>query len=142
MATLEQNKVHIFDIGRGALMEEVSSQLEKVAENLYDRNTPHKPTRKLTVELELSIDERREIVDVKAHTKTTLAPSKPVETRLTFGKERGGWGASEVSVHTPGQMSLDGSVEPPPALIAVGGGKTPEPAPESTHTEERIEENA
>ncbi len=130
MPDIRQEKVHLFDIANGALMEEVSVQLQRVQENLYDPNTPWKPTRKLTVELEMCIDEHREIVDVQAKTTVKLAPSKPVKTRLTFGKE----GARELSMHTPGQISLDGSVVPHPALIAVGGGKS-----KDTHTEERIE---
>lgn len=140
MATLEQNKVHIFDIGRGALMEEVSVQLEKVAENLYDPNTSHKPVRKLTVELEFSIDEHRELVNVSASTKIKTVPSKPVQTRLTFGKERNGWGATEITTQVPGQMGLDGLTEPAQPFIVVGHDKTV--ATENTPDTERKENHA
>ena len=121
MKTIEQKKVSILDIARGALGEEVNLQMAKVAENLLDPNTDHKPSRKLTITLEFKTDEDREISRVSATTTTKLAPSKAVSTQIAFGAdENGELCAVELSKAGVGQINLDGSEEPPSNVFRIG----------------------
>lgn len=121
MEAIEQRKVSILDLAKGALSEEVNVQLLKVAENLLDPNTDWKKTRKIQITLEFATDETREIHRVTASTTTKLIPSKPVSTQIAFGAdENGELCAVELSKTVAGQMNLDGQIEPPPAVFVVG----------------------
>lgn len=124
MDTLKQTKVPILDMAKGALAEEVSVQLGKVAENLLDPNTDYKKTRRLTVTLDFVTDESREITRVTATTAVKLVPSKPVSTQLTFGADKNGeLCAVELTKNHPGQMDLAGNVEPAAKVFAIGGNQ-------------------
>lgn len=121
MEAIKQSKVPILDMAKGALAEEVSVQLAKVAENLIDPNTDHKKARKLTINLEFFADEPREITRVVATTSVKLVPSKPVSTQIAFGPdENGELCAVELSKIQPGQVDFEGNVEPPAKIFAIG----------------------
>ncbi len=122
MQTIEQKKVPILDMAKGALAEEVSVQLLKVAENLLDPNTDYKKGRKLTINLEFFTDEPREITRVVATTSVKLVASKPVSTQLAFGAdENGELCAVELSKIPAGQINMSGGEEPPAKLFSIGG---------------------
>lgn len=121
METIEQRKVSILDLARGALSEEVNVQLQRVAENLLDPNTDWKKARKIQITLEFTTNETREIHHVVASTTTKLVSSKPVTTQIAFGSdENGELCAVELSKSVAGQMNLDGQIEPPATVFVVG----------------------
>lgn len=120
MEPIKQTKVPILDMAKGALAEEVSVQLGKVAENLLDPNTDWKKARRLTITMDFTTDEAREITKVTATTAVKLVPSKPVSTQLAFGAdENGEFCAVELSKIQPGQIDIGGGVEPPAKVFAI-----------------------
>lgn len=120
MSTINQKKVPILDMSRGALAEEVSVQLGKVAENVMDPNTDYKAARKLIITLEFKTDETREFTKVTAKTNVKLANSKPVTTQIAFGEDTNGeLCAVELSMNVPGQVGVDGSEEPANNVFAI-----------------------
>jgi len=75
-------KINVLELARGAIQEQIDNQMGRILENLMDPNTDTKTKRKLTVTLEFKLDENRETVDCAAQAKATLAPVKPITTRL------------------------------------------------------------
>lgn len=64
MRAVEEKRVSILNMAKGALEEEVNLQMAKVAQNLIDPNTDWKKARKLIVTLDFVTDEQREITRV------------------------------------------------------------------------------
>ena len=79
---MEVNTKSILQMAGGAIMERVDYEMPLIVANISDPNTPTKTKRKLTVTLEFSVDESRQNIQVKAHSKSTLAPTEPVTTFL------------------------------------------------------------
>ncbi len=123
-----QRRAHITDINGGALIEEIDTQLARIAENLLDLNTDHKKPRTMTITLKFTNhDESRETTKCEATTKVSLVHSKPVVTQMSFGMEKGEMAAIEIAKQVPGQIGIDGSVEQQPPMIVVGGKKKDAP---------------
>jgi hypothetical protein len=124
MKTIEQKKVPILDMAKGALSEEVAFQLGKVAENLLDPNTDWKKSRKMVITLEFTTDEHREITRVTATTESKLATSKPISTQLAFGADQNGeLCAVELSKVGVGQQSFSGDEEPENKIFEIGAAR-------------------
>ncbi|ABO49719.1 conserved hypothetical protein [Desulforamulus reducens MI-1] len=83
-------KINVLELAHGAIAEQISNELGKVLENLMDPNTDVKTKRKLVVTLEFKPDENRDVVDCTAQAKATLAPVKPITTRLLMDTDHMG----------------------------------------------------
>ena len=100
-------RLELQNIAGGALQELFENDLEKVIENIYDKNTSFKKARKLTIELKLiPSDESREIVLVDITTKTTLSPVQGVTTQLMLDRNGNKVTASEFGNKMKGQASF------------------------------------
>lgn len=75
------------EIAMGALAEKLNMSLEEVVKNLLDPNTDFKKTRKLTVTMKFNTDDTRELTSVEVETKTALAPTLPVFTKMLIGRD-------------------------------------------------------
>jgi len=83
--------MNIADIARGALVEQVDVEIEKVIKNIIDPNTDIKKKRKITIVLEFKTDdEKRDISEVTFNVKSDLAPQKKVSTLIVFDKNNKG----------------------------------------------------
>ncbi len=95
--------VSLDNIARGAAVEMLQDELEKVLANVADPNTDWKTTRKITLEFRISTNEAREIGDVKIVAGSKLAGRKSVETVIYMGRVSGRLVAVE---HNPKQGML------------------------------------
>ena len=111
---MEFNSKSILQMAGGAIMERVDYEMPLIVANISDPNTPTKTKRKLTVTLEFSVDESRQNIQVKAHSKSTLAPTEPVTTFLHI---TGDGEVVEMAPQIPGQFSIDGAEQEAPALL-------------------------
>lgn len=69
----------------GAVAEKFNLELEKVLANCMDPNTDFKKARKITLNVTIKPNEERDETGVQFEVKSTIAPSKPVETRMIIG---------------------------------------------------------
>lgn len=76
-------------LAEGGIGELFDREVKKVAANMRDPNTSPTATRKITLQLTFKPSKDRQSADIAGQTKTTLAPSEPVATRIFLGK-RGG----------------------------------------------------
>lgn len=117
---MEGNPVKsILEMARGAIQERVDLEMARVIENITDENTKATATRKLTLTIEFKPDEERQLVQVAATAKTTLAAANPASTALYVGKYRGETCAVEMAPQLPGQMDVNGGVQEPRATLKV-----------------------
>ena len=72
----------IMEMARGAILERVDFEMERVLKNIQDANTSPTAKRKLTVSLELIPSADRKTIIVKATAKSVLTPTAPVVTSL------------------------------------------------------------
>ena len=79
---MEVNTKSILQMAGGAIMERVDYEMPLIVANISDPNTPTKTKRKLTVTLEFSVDESRQNVQVKAHSKSLHSSTLPETVRL------------------------------------------------------------
>ncbi len=126
--------LNLNEIAEGALQEKINTAMRKVLENMQDPNTPYKVKRGITVKIGFTQTESRSdaVVDVSVETK--LAPSSPINTMMSIGKDlrSGEVYAEEYGKQVKGQMILD--LDPPVQKI---GNDTVD-----TETGEVIENNS
>lgn len=115
----QYEKKSIIEMARGAILERVDFEMERILENIQDANTSPTAKRKLTVSLELIPASDRKTIIVKATAKSVLTPTEPVVTSLALGGMPG-TGESmvyEMTPQVPGQYSLDGTVQEQPKVL-------------------------
>ncbi|HEM5350738.1 TPA: hypothetical protein U1398_000049 [Streptococcus suis] len=97
---------HIAD---GGLQEKLDKELEKVFDNILDLNTEAKAKRKITIELVMSSNEERTVVDTTMTVKSKLALQNGVATTILVGRDydTGMVHANELKSTVPGQMYFD-----------------------------------
>lgn len=97
------------DIAGGGLQEKVDLEMNKAFENIHDPNTKATAKRKLTITIELTPDENREVVSVTSNVKSTLAPLTDIGTTVLTGKnlDTGKVEARELKSSVPGQTYID-----------------------------------
>jgi len=83
-------EINVLELAKGAIQEQITNELGRVLNNLVDPNTSTKDKRKLVVTLVFEVDENRESVACSAQAKATLAPVKPILTRLNLDTDRKG----------------------------------------------------
>lgn len=102
-------KLDLSQVADKGLQEKVDKELEKVLENILDPNTKAEAKRKLTVNLTLSGNAERTIVQADIEVKSTLAPQNGVATTILVGRdyETGKIHANELKSGIPGQTYFD-----------------------------------
>lgn len=101
------NMINLEKFAGGALSEKFNLALREVLENIADPNTKYDTKRKLTVELTFVPSEDRELSIVGIDTKTKLAATKSVATKILIDRDgQGGIIASEYNNQLKGQQYL------------------------------------
>lgn len=101
------NMINLEKFAGGALSEKFNLALREVLENIADPNTKAETKRKLTVELTFVPSEDRELSIVGIDTKTKLAATKSVATKILIDRDgQGGIIASEYNNQLKGQQYL------------------------------------
>lgn len=106
---MSQTQINLNEFAGGALAEKFNIEMQRVLENIADPNTDHKKKRKVTVTLTLESNENRNLTNVMVDVKSTLAPSKGVETQLMVDYTPNGQVVgAELKSGIPGQTYFDG----------------------------------
>lgn len=107
----EQNqRDSIMSMARGAFEERVDYEMDKVIQNILDRNTKATAKRKITLTIELIPDDERRTIGVSVTAKSTLAATNPVATALYVTSDGNGeLVVAEMVPQVPGQMNMDGT---------------------------------
>lgn len=96
------------EIAKGALEEQFEAEFQNVLKNIADPNTDPKKARKVTITLTLKPNEKRNIAGMSFQTKTTLVPSKAIESNICIDKDKNGnMIAQELNGQIPGQVSVE-----------------------------------
>lgn len=85
-----EKMINLETFANGALAERMDQALKEVLENIADPNTDSKPKRKLTLEMNFSTGEDRELTEVEITAKTKLAPRSAVSTKIIIDKNLDG----------------------------------------------------
>ncbi len=80
----------IMRLADGAIVEKLNRELDKITQNIVDKNTDPKKERKITLTLSFKPNENRDFVVTKIQTKTTLATEMGVETQVLVSKDNEG----------------------------------------------------
>lgn len=121
---------NIAELARGALNERADIEVARVLNNIYDKNTPWKKARKVTLTLEFKAnDESRESVSLNIEAKSSIAPYNSVTTQIYLGKDSSGNIVAEEYTRgtMPGQVSIDsgsGGISNPAGAKVVDFKKT------------------
>lgn len=115
-------KKQILEMARGALMERANYELERIVENILDRNTPAAKKRKLTVTIELLPDDDRKMIQISASAKSTLMPTTPIQSAFWLSPDENGVPVMrELLAESPEQMVLPEVEEQAQPVIAMLG---------------------
>ena len=82
--------LNLSEFASGILEEKANAGYQEVLENLMDRNTEPHIKRKLTLELDFTTDDERDITIVDVKSKVKLAPRKSVVTKILMEKDSNG----------------------------------------------------
>lgn len=115
----------ILQMAKGAIQERVDYEVGKVVDNILDINTDATTKRTITLKIELKPDENRQFIKITASSTSKLAPVLPVGTTLGIASvpETGEMVLVETTPQVPGQISVDGTVQPQPKIMALAGMK-------------------
>lgn len=106
-------EVSVFELAKGAIMEQIETETGKIMQNIIDPNTEAKVARKLTVTVTFKPDENREMASVSAQAKSTLAPVKPISTSIFVDTDKDGNPvAAEWTRNDPNQLHMFEDQEP------------------------------
>ncbi len=78
------------NLADGNIVDKLNRELQKVAQNIVDKNTDPKKERKITLTLSFKPNDNRDFVITKIQTKTSLAPELGEETQIIIGKDSEG----------------------------------------------------
>lgn len=113
-----EGKDSIMNMARGAFLERVDYEMERVIENIFDVNTEAKAKRKITVTLEVLPNNERKMFTVNVTAKSTLATTAPVSTMLYVTNDTDGEVMiREMVTQVSGQMDFDGGEQEPPKIL-------------------------
>lgn len=102
------NIIDLNNFANGAVAERFNLELQKVLENIADPNTDPKKARKLVLTVKVSGNENRDIADVEVEAKLTLAPAKPIESKLVIDRDnKGKIIGAELKSGVKGQTFID-----------------------------------
>lgn len=108
------NRASILEMAMGAIEERVNYEMDRVIQNILDRNTQATGKRKVVVELTIVPDDDRKVLAVSATAKSTLVQTNPVKTALYLGTDpkTGELRVSEMTPQIPGQLAIAGGKAP------------------------------
>ncbi|MCF3941595.1 replication terminator protein [Oceanobacillus alkalisoli] len=100
-------------LGNGSIQGKLDIELEKVFDNIHDKNTEAKHKRTITIKLEFLPDENRQTIAVNSDFVTKLAKIKGVSTTVLTGKDikSGRVEARELKSSVPGQTYFDDDLQ-------------------------------
>lgn len=109
---MKQNRDSILQMARGAFIERVDYEMNKVIDNILDPNTKATAKRKITLTIELAPDDERQTIGVSVTAKSTLATSLYVTN-----DSNGELVVAEMVPQVPGQTAMDGTEQEAPKLL-------------------------
>lgn len=117
----ESKTKSIVEMANGAFIERIDYEMKKVIANILDPNTKATAKRKLTVTFEFAPDDERMNIIPSMVVKPTLAATNAVVTALYVAgdAENGEAQIVEMTRQVPGQVSLGGEIQEPPALLRI-----------------------
>ncbi len=77
-------KLNLAQMAQGKLQERFQYEMQKIVENILDRNTDEKAKRKLTLEIDFIPQKGRRMVNVEIKSKVKLASDEPIETNIVL----------------------------------------------------------
>ena len=108
----------------GALTERFNMEMERVLNNVFDPNTNPKAKRQIQIVIDIAPNERRDAAEFKVDVKSKTAP--PVAMAQTVFLHMGDDGtvtATEMTREIPGQIDVEGNVQPLPRVVEFGNGR-------------------
>lgn len=109
MAKENEYMVDLNQFAEGALAARFNEELGRVLENIADPNTDPKKNRKITVEVQVHGDDKRDVLNAAVVAKSKILPAKEVETKVMMGADNNGnVVGKELKSGVKGQMFLDG----------------------------------
>ena len=109
---------NLLEVARGAIGERLDYELSKVVD-IADLNTKADAVRKITLTLSLKPDSERQNIKMSTQVKSTLTPTNNIESALYLTESDEGKALVEMLPQVPGQMTLDGSEQDEPKIIAI-----------------------
>lgn len=102
-------ELNLSQLANGAIQQKLDGELEKIFENIHDPNTKSKDKRSITIKLEFSPDENRQVINLNSSFSTKLAPVRDFDTTILSAKnlEDGSVAARELKSTAPGQAYID-----------------------------------
>ncbi|WP_373758138.1 replication terminator protein [Jeotgalibaca porci] len=102
-------ELNLSQLANGAIQQKLDGELEKIFENIHDPNTKSKDKRSITIKLEFSPDENRQVINLNSSFSTKLAPVRDFDTTILSAKnlEDGSVAARELKSTAPGQTYID-----------------------------------
>jgi len=110
----------VLEFARGAIMERVDVETERVLANIQDVNTRATAKRTLTLKLEFAPDESRQSVSVKCTASSKLEPLGSISTQIFMVPDGNGeayW--VEATPQIPGQTRIGGAEQDDPPVLRV-----------------------
>ena len=99
----EKEHVSLENLGAGAATELFDLELQRVLENISDKNTKPTALREVTLKIKIKPSEDRDYGEVEISCVAKLAPVKPFPTNIFIGRHLGRTVATE---HNPKQAKL------------------------------------
>ena len=107
------------DLMDGSVEERFNSEIAKVWKNVYDPMTSPTRARTVTLKVKITPNERRDSCDFRVSVSSTLAPHEDLtQTVMLQLKSDGTVTATERTNQIPGQIDMNGSEAPIPAVIS------------------------
>lgn len=97
------------ELGEGSLQQRFDAAMDKVIENIQDRNTDETKKRSVLIQLDFTSDEYREIADIEMQVKEKLVPQSATKTRMLMSQdfETGDIEANEMLSGVRGQTRMN-----------------------------------
>lgn len=99
-----EEQVTLENLGRGAAMELFQTELGNVIRNIMDPNTKPEAVRAITLKVKIKPSDKRTMCRVETTCESRIAPTRPHETTIYVGLDRGAAVATE---YDPEQMRLN-----------------------------------
>lgn len=96
-------------IDDGAVQEKFAHEMEKVLENILDRNTDPTKKRSVTLTIDILPNKDRDMLVLASQCKSKLVPREETETKVLFGRnsDTGKLEAAELKSNARGQLFMD-----------------------------------
>lgn len=109
MSMSKEIELNLSEMANGAIQEKLEVELEKLFENIHDPNTKPKDKRSITIKLEFTPDDNRQVTNLNSSFATKLAPIRDFDTTILTGKDfsTGKVAARELKSEIPGQTYID-----------------------------------